>query len=117
MILATCSYPRWTPEMGAPVRTSCGRPRFFTAPLIEWPTTYPCSIYNLGLDEATFRRRYRHQLHKATPKLLRELEELVAAYDQPLVLLCYEPAGKFCHRTLLGEWITERTGLEVPELG
>jgi hypothetical protein len=103
--------------MGAPVRTSCGHPRFFSAPLIEWPTTYPCSIYRLGLDEETFRRRYRHQLHRATPKLLAELRELHEGYGD-VALLCYEDVSKtWCHRSMLSRWITERTGLEVPEVG
>jgi uncharacterized protein YeaO (DUF488 family) len=71
----------------------------------------------VGLDEETFRRRYRHQLHKATLKLLRELEDLMAGYGD-VVLLCFEDVSKtWCHRSMLSRWITERTGLEVPELG
>jgi hypothetical protein len=31
------------------------------------------------------------------------------------VLLCYEPAGEFCHRRILAEWIEQETGMEIPE--
>jgi uncharacterized protein YeaO (DUF488 family) len=77
---------------------------------------YPCSIYRLGLDHETFRRRYRHQLHRNTPKVLAELAELLAAYDDTLVLLCYEPPGAWCHRILLAEWITGHLQVEIPEV-
>lgn len=117
MSLATCSYRAWKEELGVPVRTSVGAPRSFPAPLVEWPTVYPWGIYNLELDEATFRRKYRHQLHSKTPKILAELQEMREGYDQPLVLLCFEPPGAFCHRTLLGEWIMQKTGEPVEELG
>jgi hypothetical protein len=115
-MIATCSYRAWTEEMGVPIRTSVGAPRSFPAPLVEWPTVYPWGTYNLDLDEATFRRKYRHQLHRTTPKVLAELQELREGYDAPLVLLCFEPAGMFCHRMLLAEWLREHLGQEIPEL-
>jgi uncharacterized protein (DUF488 family) len=31
------------------------------------------------------------------------------------ILLCWEPAGQFCHRRLVAEWIEHETGLVVPE--
>ena len=33
----------------------------------------------------------------------------------PLVLLCYEPAGEFCHRHVLSAWL-RRQGVEIREL-
>jgi uncharacterized protein (DUF488 family) len=35
--------------------------------------------------------------------------------ELPLVLLCYEPAGEFCHRHVLAAWLRER-GVEIREL-
>jgi Protein of unknown function, DUF488 len=101
--------------MGVPVRTSVGAPRSFPAPLVDWMTVAPWGIYNADLVEATFRRKYRHQLHRKTPKVLAELQELREGYDQPLVLLCFEPAGTFCHRILLAEWLQEHLGEPIPE--
>jgi hypothetical protein len=114
--LFTCSYRLWRPDHGVPVRTSVGPPRSFPDVLVEWPTVYPWGIYNADLDEQTFRRKYRHQLHRKTPKVLAELQELREGYDAPLVLLCFEPAGSFCHRTLLAEWISQHTGEAIPEV-
>ena len=36
---------------------------------------------------------------------------------RPLVLLCFEAPGEFCHRRILADWLEERTGVMVPELG
>jgi hypothetical protein len=102
--------------MGVPVRTSVGAPRSFPAPLVEWPTVYPWGIYNLDLDEATFRRKYRHGLWSKKPKVLAELSEFQAGYDQDLVLLCFEPAETFCHRTVLAGWLEEQLGETISEL-
>jgi hypothetical protein len=119
-MLATCSYRLWRPDYGVPIRTSVGPPRSFSAPLAEWPTVYPWGIYNLDLDEETFRRKYRHQLHRRTPKILAELADLREGYDQPIVLLCFEDLSKpgaWCHRRLLAEWISQKLGEKIPELG
>ena len=103
--------------MGVPVRTSVGAPRSFPAPLIDWMTVAPFGIYNADLDEATFRRKYRHQLHRKTPKVLAELAELQEAYAPlPIVLLCFEPAGIFCHRTVLAGWLEEQMGETISEM-
>jgi Protein of unknown function, DUF488 len=119
MMIATCSYKGWREEMGVPVRTSVGAPRAFPAPLVEWPVTYPVGLLEVT-DPGEFRRRYRHRLHSKTPRILAELQELREGYDQPIVLLCFEDLSKpgaWCHRALLGEWISQKTGEEVPELG
>ena len=47
----------------------------------------------------------------------RELQDLQEGYDQDLCLLCFcgltRPDG-WCHRTMLGEWISQKTGEDVP---
>jgi uncharacterized protein DUF488 len=72
----------------------------------------------VSLITPSYRRRYRHQLHKLTLKLLAELQDLRGGYDQPMVLLCHcdltRPDG-WCHRTILDEWISQKTGDDVPE--
>lgn len=32
------------------------------------------------------------------------------------VILCWEAAGKFCHRRLVAKWLEEKLGIQVPEL-
>jgi uncharacterized protein DUF488 len=96
------------------VRTSIGAPRWMTAPLVEWPAVYPWGLFGKDLDEATFTRKYRARLHRLTPRILRELTELREGYGD-LCLLCHEPAGAFCHRVVLGRWLSEQLGEGVTE--
>ena len=119
MTLSTCSYRLWRPDLGIPVRTSVGPPRSFPDVLVEWPTVYPpWPLVRGKLDQATYRRRYRHQLHRLTPKVLAELQELREGYCAPLVLLCHcDLARGFCHRRMLAEWISQKLDLGVAEIG
>jgi uncharacterized protein (DUF488 family) len=96
------------------VRTSLGVPRWMTAPLVEWPAVYPYGLFNAGLEEADFTRRYRARLYRQTPRILAELAELREGYGD-LVLLCFELADRFCHRHVLRAWLVEH-GLDVEEV-
>jgi hypothetical protein len=68
-------------------------------------------------DEGAFRASYIRQLEELgldtifdrLAKISQETGEL------PLVLLCYEPTGEFCHRHVLSAWLRER-GVEISEL-
>jgi Protein of unknown function, DUF488 len=110
----TASYRTWTPALGVPVRTSLGTPRWFQAPLVDWPTVFPWGLLKQGLDEAAFTRRYRHRLDQRAGRVLAELRELREAYGD-LTLLCWEPPGTFCHRRVMSAWLAEQLGEEVPE--
>lgn len=48
-------------------------------------------------------------------KVMEELKELSNGND--VILLCHEGEGTFCHRRLVANWLTEKLGIEVPELG
>lgn len=114
--LYTASYQAISPELAVPVRTSIGVPTWITYPLVDWLTVAPWGLLDVQ-DAADFRRRYRHRLHQRTPRILRELAELRAAYaGWPLALLCYERDPADCHRALLAEWIEQHIGEEVREL-
>ena len=115
-VLSTGSYQRWTPAQGVPVRTSAGAPRWFPEPLVEWPTVYPSwALVRGGVAEEEYRRRYRHQLHRQTPAILRELQDMRDGYDQPLCLLCWCVRG-FCHRRFLAEWLEQHLDETIPEI-
>ncbi|WP_367139340.1 hypothetical protein [Saccharothrix sp. HUAS TT1] len=124
-VFASCSYTQFRPWMGVPVRTSVGAPRHTPGYLLEhrMPQWTPRrDTLHLPYDE--FRRAYRHQLHRTQRQALDQADILRAAAgvgdDVPLVLLCFEDlatVGLWCHRTLLAEWISAKTGLEVPEYG
>jgi hypothetical protein len=100
------------------VRTSLGAPRWRSAPLVDWPATYPFGLFGKGLDEATFCRKYRARLHRQRRRILAELQELRKGYGD-LVLLCHEDLtkpGAWCHRTILARWITDQLGESVEEV-
>ena len=61
------------------------------------------------IDEKEYEKQYRE---KVLSKL--NAHEIYKRYQQS-VLLCWEPAGDFCHRRIVAAWIQEETGIEVPE--
>jgi uncharacterized protein (DUF488 family) len=61
------------------------------------------------IDEKEYEKQYREKiLSKFDPK---EIYEQL----QRNVLLCFEPAGEFCHRRIFSDWIQENLGIEIPE--
>lgn len=119
-LLATCNYSAFVPAMGIAVRTSVGHPRFWRGPKLETlPSTYPGDLRHLE-DRKQFEVLYRLNLDAATDRVASELEALSAGYSGlTLVLLCYEDLskGKWCHRTVLAEWLQSRMEIAIPELG
>jgi hypothetical protein len=111
----TASYRAWTPNLGVPVRTSLGVPRWFSAPLLELPSAFPYGLFGKDLDEATFTRKYRARLWRQRPRVLRELAELREGYGD-VCLLCFEGPDRFCHRRVLGAWLSEQLGEPVEEV-
>jgi hypothetical protein len=69
-------------------------------------------------DNDEFTRRYRERLDAiGIDQVQRRFRSISAVHDgRGLVLLCYEPAGAFCHRRVLSSWYEEQTGQHVPEL-
>lgn len=128
MELATCTYQEFTPDMGAPIRTTAGHPRF---PLgyelagharLVTPTR-ELLAQNLPRDAYEF--SYRRILNSyGIDRIYAELAGLAARNaGARLVLLCFDrfdrlkPADAWCHRRMLATWWLEQTGEEVPELG
>ncbi len=61
------------------------------------------------IDEAEYEKQYRE-------KILSRLEaKKIYEMFQKSVLLCWEPAGEFCHRRIIASWIQEELGIEIPE--
>ncbi|MBT3167986.1 hypothetical protein HTV80_33595 [Streptomyces sp. Vc74B-19] len=128
MDLATCTYQEFTPDMGAPIRTTAGFPRFPLgyelaghARLIT--PTRELLAQNLPRDAYEF--SYRRLLNgHGIQRIYAELAALSArAGGARLVLLCFDrldklkPADAWCHRTMVATWWLEQTGEEIPELG
>ena len=70
------------------------------------------------IDEEAYTRIYRTQLERiGLEKIQAQLTRKAREGDKPLVLLCFEKPGEFCHRRLFAGWYREKTGQIVPELG
>lgn len=68
-------------------------------------------------DKGRFAAAYRRQLEEiGLRSIMDDLGRLSReAGGLPLVLLCFEPAGQFCHRHVLRDFLT-KYGVEIREL-
>jgi len=69
-------------------------------------------------DDGEFTRRYVERLDRLGVDRIADRFAIISAQHdhRGLVLLCYEPAGEFCHRRAFAAWWESRTGQAVPEL-
>jgi hypothetical protein len=91
------------------VAISQGVPRFYKGRRYM-PLALPRWLLK-AKDPELFDREYRKQLDALEPK--RVAEEL----GPNAVLLCWESFNVRCHRRLVAEWLEEKLGIVVPELG
>jgi uncharacterized protein YeaO (DUF488 family) len=102
-----------------PVGISRGVPR--------WRTPYRYKLLRLlapsreafGISEPQeFERAYKAELEKiGLERIVSELWRISEEHGgRPLVMLCWERPGEFCHRRVLADWIEKNVGVEVPEL-
>lgn len=119
--LWTGCWAHYRPKHGLAVRISLGKPRWFPNEGRDLPfvkALAPAPWYFDEPDDATFERRYRHQLHGWTvDRVLGELREIAVEHDCPrLILCCWEADPVQCHRTMFSRWWLEKTGEEIPDL-
>ena len=62
-------------------------------------------------DPELFHREYRKQLESL------EAKQLADGLGPNAILLCWESFNVRCHRRLVAEWLEEKLGIVVPELG
>ncbi len=115
---------RWANEELAelqcqPVGISRGNPRFKTGfrYKVVRELAPDAEAWAAGEDEGAFRASYIRQLEAlGLDAILDRLTRISRETGGlPLVLLCYEPAGEFCHRHVLSAWLREQ-GVEIREL-
>jgi hypothetical protein len=123
--LFTNRFQRFSPEQGAPVRTTVGAPRFaLPYDLAGFARLLAPSYGMLKMAEGPYRHIYLERLEQAGVDLISEQLAEIAddAGDDRLVLLCFcdlsvPPPNAWCHRRMFAAWWQEQTGQEVPELG
>lgn len=124
-MIATCSYSRWSPEVGVPLVTSIGQPKWE-----PWPTAHqiddlkPFGIFR-RMDDKPLEERiaaYHSRLDGRRGQIEKRFADLAERYPgQPLVVCCWcnllaEDVGRRgCHRRWFAEWMLDRFGLAVPE--
>jgi hypothetical protein len=106
---------------GLKIRTTVGYPRFLklSYQLDDYVKELaPHGIFGKGLSEQEFTTAYRQRLDRiGTDTIRARLDELHAASPSGrVVLLCFEPIGRFCHRRLFADWAETALDLVVPEL-
>jgi hypothetical protein len=118
--LLTASYHRCHREAGVAVAISLGQPR--------WPLPYSIAAEVRDLMPVGLLRRPRLPAEQFTPlyldrlnrigsdRIAAQLRRIADEHGEPLVLLCWERPGEFCHRRLFADWWQQRAGEEVPEL-
>lgn len=63
------------------------------------------------IDKEKYTEEYLKQLSSLDPNKV--YEDLFKIYNENPVLLCWEPAGEFCHRRIVGEWLESSLGVAV----
>ena len=120
--LVTTSYKSFKPEMGIPIQTSIGNPKFWRwNALTQAKVFYPYATFKKHGDKTMEQKSviYQKSLDAYAPMIEKMLDSFCAiAGDKPLVLMCYEDvlAGEICHRLWLAEWFKTRYNIDVPEL-
>lgn len=119
--LFTTSYPRFTPDMGVPVRSSNGTPKYrlgYELVHIASRLIPPWKLVRSPVSDAEFDVLYARELDRRGMAEVRgELERIArSAGDSRLVVMCFEKNPRQCHRRAFARWWEDRTGQEVPEL-
>jgi hypothetical protein len=117
--LATSYYAGFKPEMGAPVRTSVGTPKWWRGELEHIRRITPYGVFGIE-DPDEYKAAYVARLDRIdVADLAQRFEEISAKHGgRPLVLLCFESLTKpdqWCHRRIAADWLEEHGFGPVPE--
>lgn len=89
-------------------------PDFYRGPTYR-PLVPPWGLvknYKEGkVEEEGYTEEYYEQLRQLNPQEI--YDELFEIHNENPVLLCWEPAGEFCHRRIVAEWLRDTLGIEV----
>ena len=101
------------------VGISRGMPRGIPAGFRRYAPLAPGEWLYTTEDQSEYRERYFAQLAKLDPaRVVADLHRLAGSCAVP-TLLCFcnlLETGAWCHRTMVAEWITDKTGLATVEL-
>jgi uncharacterized protein DUF488 len=107
-MITTCNFAQSAKHPEA-VAISQGLPRFYRGK--RYMPLAPPRWLLKAKDPELFKGEYRKQLESLDARQV--AEEL----GPHAILLCWESFNVRCHRRLVAEWLEEKLGLVVPELG
>ena len=127
MRIATCSYDRYDPSMGLPVRITVGAaPRGLPYLVRHHLGELAPDVTTLRASWELFRSAYLRKLEAVDVDEVRRVLRGIALTERAdpdtttAVLLTHADLsnrGAWCHRTLFAAWWAAETGELVPELG
>jgi hypothetical protein len=110
--IRTSSFFTYSGLLGVSIANSA--PRIFTGPTYR-PLVPPWGLvkgYIVGkVGEEEYTEKFLAQLESLDP--IKVYEDLFKIHKENPVLLCWEPAGQFCHRRIVAKWLEEKVGVEV----
>jgi hypothetical protein len=117
----TCAWSAWRRELGTPVRTSLGKPKWLLPEAASWPLLWEVTPrgHYFGAPAEVFEDEYLSQLERyGTKRIARRLAEITwATGAERLILCCFEPLPANCHRGLFSAFWLLRTGEPITEIG
>jgi hypothetical protein len=120
VILHTCSWRAWRPELGQPVRTSLGKPKWLLPQAASWPLLWEVTPrgHYFNAPGPAFEDAYLDQLERyGARRIARRLAAISRETgEQTLLLCCFEANPEQCHRSLLSAWWKLATGEVITEM-
>jgi hypothetical protein len=110
--IRTSSFFSYRGPLGVSIANSA--PHFYSGPRYSplVPSWYLVKDYQQGkIGQEQYTKEYMIQLRSLDPRKV--YEDLFKIYNENPVLLCWEPAGDFCHRRIVGEWLEAELGVAV----
>jgi uncharacterized protein YeaO (DUF488 family) len=110
--IRTSSFFSYRGPLGVSIANSA--PQFYNGPsyrplVPSWILVKDYRDGKIGKEE--YIEVYLKQLQSLNPNKV--YEELFKIHGENPVLLCWEPAGEFCHRRIVAKWLEETLGVAV----
>lgn len=95
------------------VAVSLSVPKWLSAPLPNIRELNP-KPWMLHMEKAQYTEAYNKILSKLSARQIVDFLETISD-GHPVVLLCFEKPGDFCHRELVAAWLNRELGIDVQE--
>ena len=96
------------------IAISLGVPKWLSPPLPNLRALNP-KPWMLHMEKEAYTEVYNRLLAELSPRKIVDYLEAFSGGGKPVVLLCYEKPGDFCHRELVAQWLNRELGMEVCE--